>query len=71
MIFVTRLLKRTAGEDNTKTEMYASFSTGSRHFLLTNCHYRFITANRSVRTGLTASAVVSVRSHPLLFSVLI
>ncbi|KAF2704123.1 urea active transporter [Pleomassaria siparia CBS 279.74] len=40
MIFVTRLLKRTVGEDNRKTEM-------------------FMTANRSVNTGLTASAVVS------------
>ncbi|OCK80019.1 urea active transporter [Lepidopterella palustris CBS 459.81] len=40
MIFVTRLLKRTVGEDNEKTEM-------------------FMTANRSVNTGLTASAVVS------------
>lgn len=41
MVFVTRILKRTVGEDNEKTEM-------------------FMTANRSVRTGLTASAVVSV-----------
>lgn len=40
MMFVTRLLKKTVGEDNQKTEM-------------------FMTANRSVRTGLTASAVVS------------
>lgn len=40
MVYITRLLKRTAGEDNKKTEM-------------------FITANRSVRTGLTASAVIS------------
>ncbi|KKY22146.1 putative urea active transporter [Phaeomoniella chlamydospora] len=40
MIFVTRLMKKTVGEDNRKTEM-------------------FMTANRSVRTGLTASAVVS------------
>jgi Na+/proline symporter len=40
MVGVTRLLKRTLGEDNTKTEM-------------------FITANRSVSTGLTASAVIS------------
>ncbi|KAF1987581.1 urea active transporter [Aulographum hederae CBS 113979] len=40
MVFVTKLLKRTVGEDNKKTEM-------------------FMTANRSVRTGLTASAVVS------------
>ncbi|KAK3319659.1 urea active transporter [Cercophora scortea] len=40
MILVTQLLKRTSGEDNTKTEM-------------------FMTANRSVTTGLTASAVVS------------
>ncbi len=40
MVFVTRLMKKTVGEDNTKTEM-------------------FMTANRSVRTGLTASAVIS------------
>ncbi|KAL1610723.1 hypothetical protein SLS60_002393 [Paraconiothyrium brasiliense] len=40
MVLVTRLLKRTVGEDNKKTEM-------------------FMTANRSVNTGLTASAVVS------------
>ncbi|KAI9850402.1 MAG: hypothetical protein M1838_005735 [Thelocarpon superellum] len=40
MIFVTRLMKKTVGEDNAHTEM-------------------FMTANRSVRTGLTASAVVS------------
>ncbi|OBT42415.1 hypothetical protein VE00_06029 [Pseudogymnoascus sp. WSF 3629] len=40
MIFVTKLLKKTVNEDNTKTEM-------------------FITANRSVGTGLTASAVIS------------
>lgn len=40
MVFVTRMLKKTVGEDNTKTEM-------------------FLTANRSVKTGLTASAVIS------------
>jgi hypothetical protein len=40
MVVITRLLKRTVGEDNTKTEM-------------------FMTANRSVRTGLTTSAVIS------------
>ncbi|KAF2122068.1 Sodium:solute symporter family-domain-containing protein [Lophiotrema nucula] len=40
MVFLTKLLKRTVGEDNKKTEM-------------------FMTANRTVRTGLTASAVVS------------
>lgn len=40
MVGVTKLLKRTVGEDNRKTEM-------------------FMTANRSVNTGLTASAVVS------------
>ncbi|KAG7292029.1 hypothetical protein NEMBOFW57_002060 [Staphylotrichum longicolle] len=38
MMFVTYVLRKTAGEDNRKTEM-------------------FMTANRSVRTGLTASAV--------------
>lgn len=41
MIIVTRILKKTVGEDNEKTEM-------------------FMTANRSVRTGLTTSAVISV-----------
>ncbi|KAJ6442495.1 acetamidase [Purpureocillium lavendulum] len=40
MMALTRLLKRTVGEDNKTTEM-------------------FMTANRSVGTGLTASAVVS------------
>ncbi|KAF2438209.1 hypothetical protein P171DRAFT_467372 [Karstenula rhodostoma CBS 690.94] len=40
MVLVTKLLKRTVGEDNKKTEI-------------------FMTANRSVNTGLTASAVVS------------
>lgn len=40
MMFATHVLRKTAGEDNRKTEM-------------------FMTANRSVRTGLTASAVVS------------
>ncbi|KAF9890506.1 hypothetical protein FE257_005911 [Aspergillus nanangensis] len=40
MMLITKVLKRTAGEDNKKTEM-------------------FMTANRSVRTGLTASAVIS------------
>ncbi|KAH7311032.1 urea active transporter [Rhexocercosporidium sp. MPI-PUGE-AT-0058] len=40
MVFVTKILKRTTGEDNSRTEM-------------------FITANRSVGRGLTASAVIS------------
>ncbi|KAJ9270428.1 hypothetical protein DTO212C5_3459 [Paecilomyces variotii] len=40
MIVITRILNRTVGEDNKKTEM-------------------FMTANRTVRTGLTSSAVVS------------
>ncbi|KAJ5905070.1 uncharacterized protein N7473_001986 [Penicillium subrubescens] len=40
MMLVTKILKKTTGEDNKKTEM-------------------FMTANRSVRTGLTASAVIS------------
>ncbi|KAL4993622.1 Sodium:solute symporter family-domain-containing protein [Aspergillus recurvatus] len=40
MMFVTKVLKKTTGEDNKKTEM-------------------FMTANRTVRTGLTASAVIS------------
>ncbi|KAG2010839.1 hypothetical protein GB937_007607 [Aspergillus fischeri] len=40
MMVITKILKRTAGEDNKRTEM-------------------FMTANRTVRTGLTASAVIS------------
>lgn len=40
MMAITRVLKKTAGEDNNKTEM-------------------FMTANRTVGTGLTASAVIS------------
>ncbi|GES63277.1 Na+/solute symporter [Aspergillus terreus] len=40
MMVLTQILKRAAGEDNKKTEM-------------------FMTANRTVRTGLTASAVIS------------
>ncbi|KHN95585.1 sodium/proline symporter [Metarhizium album ARSEF 1941] len=40
MMAITRVLRRTAGEDNNKTEM-------------------FMTANRRVGTGLTASAVIS------------
>lgn len=40
MVYITRVLKRTVGEDNSKSEM-------------------FMTANRSIRTGLTASAVIS------------
>ncbi|GAD95708.1 urea active transporter [Paecilomyces variotii No. 5] len=40
MMVITRVLNRTVGEDNKKTEM-------------------FMTANRTVRTGLTSSAVVS------------
>ena len=59
MIFVTRLLKRTVGEDNKKTEMYDCHVHTC--WSSTNRFLRFMTANRSVRTGLTASAVVSVR----------
>jgi len=40
MMYITRVLRRVAGEDNKKSEM-------------------FMTANRSIRTGLTASAVIS------------
>ncbi|KAL1988314.1 hypothetical protein VTN96DRAFT_9997 [Rasamsonia emersonii] len=40
MMLITKVLNKTVGEDNRKTEM-------------------FMTANRTVRTGLTASAVVS------------
>ncbi|GLA41072.1 hypothetical protein AnigIFM63309_008918 [Aspergillus niger] len=40
MMVITKILKKTTGEDNKKTEM-------------------FMTANRTVRTGLTASAVIS------------
>ncbi|CAG8027419.1 unnamed protein product [Penicillium olsonii] len=40
MMLITKVLKKTTGEDNERTEM-------------------FMTANRTVRTGLTASAVIS------------
>ncbi|KAB8233239.1 sodium:solute symporter family protein [Aspergillus alliaceus] len=40
MMLITKVLKKTTGEDNKKTEM-------------------FMTANRTVRAGLTASAVIS------------
>ena len=40
MIGITKILKRTVGEDNRKTEM-------------------FMTANRTINTGLTSSAVIS------------
>ncbi|KAJ6126603.1 hypothetical protein N7523_002215 [Penicillium sp. IBT 18751x] len=40
MMVITKVLKKTTGEDNEKTEM-------------------FMTANRTVRTGLTSSAVIS------------
>lgn len=40
MIGITKILKKTVGEDNRKTEM-------------------FITANRTINTGLTSSAVIS------------
>ncbi|KAE8155149.1 Sodium:solute symporter family-domain-containing protein [Aspergillus avenaceus] len=40
MMIITKVLKKTTGEDNKKTEM-------------------FMTANRTVQTGLTASAVIS------------
>jgi hypothetical protein len=61
MVLVTRLLKRTVGEDNKKTEMYVR---GQQSIdFLTNHAFRFMTANRSVKTGLTASAVISVGFH--------
>lgn len=60
MVFVTKLLKRTVGEDNKKTEMYVSRTCYSITFCLTTPLDRFMTANRSVNTGLTTSAVVSV-----------
>jgi hypothetical protein len=59
MMFITRLLNRTIGEDNKKTEMCVSLT----YTLTLNTDEtlnRFMTANRTVRTGLTASAVVSV-----------
>ena len=59
MMFVTRLLKRTVGEDNEKTEMSVKLQANGIN-QLAHPFYRFITANRSVRTGLTASAVISV-----------
>lgn len=40
MMGITRILKKTVGEDNRKTEM-------------------FMTANRTINTGLTSSAVIS------------
>lgn len=58
MTYVTRLLKKTTGEDNKKTEMYVSIL--ARLLVSLTDHYRFMTANRTVRTGLTASAVISV-----------
>ena len=62
MMLVPKVLKKTTGEDNKKTEMYdpAQFSVlySSLIFILT--YTRFMTANRTVGTGLTASAVISV-----------
>lgn len=63
MMLVTKVLKKTTGEDNKKTEMYdpaqSSVTTPpSLIFILT--YTRFMTANRTVGTGLTASAVISV-----------
>lgn len=62
MMFTTRLLNKTLGEDNTKTEMYAYRTLlEDLHLCRINLTFdRFMTANRTVRTGLTASAVVSV-----------
>lgn len=67
MMFITRLLNNTLGEDNTKTEMYACRSLlEGLHLCKTNPNVdRFMTANRTVRTGLTASAVVSVCSFSI------
>lgn len=63
MMLITKVLKKTTGEDNEKTEMYANFPKSSFN---TNPENRFMTANRTVRTGLTASAVISVSSSLLL-----
>jgi len=59
MMVITKVLKRTTGEDNKKTEMYEYFLIVFRDISFWY-QYRFMTANRSVRTGLTASAVISV-----------
>lgn len=59
MVFLTKLLKRTVGEDNKHTEM---FMTGRVLLHVSAPKLTGKQANRSVRTGLTASAVVSVSS---------
>ena len=64
MMLITKVLKKTTGEDNKKTEMYALFFANLRSFFITNSVNRFMTANRTVRTGLTASAVISVSPSP-------
>jgi hypothetical protein len=62
MMLVTKVLKKTTGEDNKKTEMYGPILPPililSPIPILTS--NRFMTANRAVGTGLTASAVISV-----------
>ncbi|KAJ5344498.1 hypothetical protein N7452_002502 [Penicillium brevicompactum] len=55
MMLITRVLKKTTGEDNEKTEMWEQNLLALNYANFT----RFITANRTVRTGLTASAVIS------------
>jgi hypothetical protein len=59
MMLITKVLKKTTGEDNKKTEMYEYHVQTPT---LTDPENRFMTANRTVRTGLTASAVISVSS---------
>ncbi|KAJ5989830.1 hypothetical protein N7522_010037 [Penicillium canescens] len=56
MMLITKVLKKTTGEDNKKTEMY-EFAVQIP--TQTDPENRFMTANRTVRTGLTASAVIS------------
>ncbi len=69
MMLVTKVLKKTTGEDNKKTEMYdpaqSSVLSPSLIFILTYTTCRFMTANRTVGTGLTASAVISVSTSCL------
>lgn len=62
MMLITKILNKTVGEDNRKTEMYCTAPFLSIMLVLL-IDTRFMTANRAVRTGLTASAVVSVCRH--------
>ena len=59
MILTTRTLKRVFGEDSKTTETYAAISKYRSYVNMTNICYSFMVANRTVGTGLTASAVIS------------